>query len=311
MSETKDRLAPSILIVGSGALGCLFAARCAASGIAVTLLGHWRPALEAVRAHGICLVDMAGEEHCFPVQVVDDPQACRGALYALVLVKAWQTERAARELTVCLDSNGLALTLQNGLGNFEALRTTLGAERVALGVTTLGANLIAPGRVCIAGQGSITLGEHPGLPALTGILQQAGFAVEHGADPEGVLWGKLVINAAINPLTALLQVKNGELVRRSAARQLMADAAREVAAVAAAKGICLPFADPVSRVEAVAQKTAANRSSMLQDLQRGAPTEIDAICGAVVQAGKATGVPTPINHMLWLLIRAAREREPE
>jgi 2-dehydropantoate 2-reductase len=118
------------------------------------------------------------------------------------------------------------------------------------------------------------------------------------------LWGKLVINAAINPLTALLGVPNGELLNRSTARALMAALAREAAAVAIAQGIVLPFPDAVVAAESIARRTAANISSMLQDVLRGAPTEIDAISGAIIQAGMQTGVPTPINRTLWQLVKA-------
>jgi 2-dehydropantoate 2-reductase len=118
------------------------------------------------------------------------------------------------------------------------------------------------------------------------------------------VWGKLAINAAINPLTALLQVPNGELLERPTAQALMGSAAAEVAAVAAARGVQLPYADPPAAAQEVARRTAANYSSMLRDIQRGAPTEIDAICGAIVRAGEQAQVPTPVNRTLWQLVKA-------
>jgi 2-dehydropantoate 2-reductase len=140
------------------------------------------------------------------------------------------------------------------------------------------------------------------------LLCSAGFALEKSEDTSSLLWSKLVINAAINPLTALLNVTNGELLNRPAARDLLASTAREVAAVAAALNIRLSYPDPVVACETVAQRTALNRSSMLQDLQRGAPTEIDSICGAIVHAGEEAGIPTPINWTLWQLVKARVER---
>jgi 2-dehydropantoate 2-reductase len=238
------------------------------------------------------------------VQATSDPAECAGARLAFVLVKSWQTARAARQLAACLAAEGVALTLQNGLGNFEALADTLGPERVALGVTTMGATLLGPGWVRPGGAGPISLGAHERLAPLVALLRQAGFAVETVADPERLLWAKLVINAAINPLTALLRVPNGELLARPQARTLLAATAREAAVVAAALGQDLPYADPVAAAEDVARRTASNRSSMLQDVLRGAPTEIDAICGAIVGAGEARGVAVPVNRTLWLLVRA-------
>jgi len=101
---------------------------------------------------------------------------------------------------------------------------------------------------------------------------------------DSLAWGKLVVNAAINPLTALLGINNGELIKRSTARDLCAALATEVAAVAGKKNISLPFAYPVKAVEDVIESTAGNQSSMLQDVLRGAPTEIDAISGATISS---------------------------
>ena len=293
-----------ILILGTGALACLFAARYSAAGVPVTLLGTWPEGLDAIRRQGVRLVEADGREQAYPVQAVDNPQACAGARQVLVLVKSWQTGRAARQLAGCLSEDGLALTLQNGLGNREVLEQALGASRVALGVTTVGANLLGPGRVRPAGEGTITLGEHARIVPMVEALRKAGFTVESTSDPTSLLWGKLVINAAINPITALLGVANGELLERPEARLLAAAAAREAAEVALAQGIHLPYPNPEAAVEGVAVRTAVNRSSMLQDVQRGAPTEIDAICGAIVLAGEQCGVPTPVNRTLWLLVKA-------
>jgi 2-dehydropantoate 2-reductase len=303
-----------MLIVGTGAMACLFAARLSAAGIDVTMLGTWPEGLEALSRYGVRVVEADGTEQSYPVRVARDAQAESGFDYALVLVKSWQTGRAAWQLEACLSPEGLALTLQNGAGNYELLSQTLGSGRVALGVTTIGANLLGPGCVRPAGSGAITLSEQrdpPGPSSLSGLaelLRRAGFPVEFVSNANGLLWGKLVINAAINPLTALLGVPNGELLEREAARALMAEVAREAAAVAASLAIQLPYDDPVAAVEAVALRTAANRSSMLQDVERQAPTEIEAICGAIVRAGEQASLPTPLNRTLWLLIRALSDR---
>ena len=296
-----------ILIVGTGAMGCLFAARLAAIGQSVCMLGSWPTGLQALQNGGVRIVGADGQEQVYPVQVIEDPRARRGVRYALVLVKSWQTGRAASQLANCLADDGLALTLQNGMGNRESLAQGLGSQRVALGVATCGANLVGPGRVQPAGEGVITLGIHSRLPALADLLRDAGFVVETSADTNSLIWGKLVINAAINPLTALLGVPNGALLALPAARALLSTTAREAASVAVAQGIRLPYPDPVVAAEAIARQTASNYSSMLQDLRRGAPTEVDAINGAIVQAGEQMGVPTPVNRSLWQLVRAKVE----
>ena len=118
------------------------------------------------------------------------------------------------------------------------------------------------------------------------------------------MWGKLVVNAGINALTALLRVPNGALAASAEARALMASAIAEAAAVAQARGTPLPYDNPLAHTLAIAQATSANHSSMLQDVLRGSPTEIDAINGAVEREGQRLGVPTPVNSMLAALVRA-------
>lgn len=299
----------AVLVMGTGAMACLFAARLSGAGVPVWVYGTWAEGLHALDEWGVRLIDEEGQERAYPVQTVRHPEDCAGALEALVLVKSWQTGRAAAQLASCLAEDGMALTLQNGMGNREALIQALGARRVSLGVTTIGANLLGPGRVRLAGEGVISLSAHPGLARLTGRLRAAGFVIENEPDPTALLWGKLVINAAINPITALLRVPNGELLNRPPARQLLQTIVREAAGVAVAQGIRLPYPDPVVAVETIARRTAANRSSMLQDVLRGAPTEIDAICGAIVQAGEKTGLPTPTLRAVWQLVRAIQPEE--
>ena len=296
-----------ILIVGTGALAGLFAARLAAAGRDVTILGSWSAGLRALREHGIGLLEADGRECSYLIKATQCPAEAGLVRYALVLVKSWQTARAAEQLTACLAPDGLALTLQNGAGNREALVQALGATRVVAGVTTTGANLLAPGLVQAAGSGVISLGAHPRLGPLWDALEEAGFVLESSADVDALLWGKIVISAAINPITALLNISNGQLLEIQPARVLASGIAREAAAVAVALGIHLPYQDPQGAVEAVVRRTAANHSSMLQDIQRGAPTEINAICGTIVRAGEQTGVPTPLNLTLWRLVRARVE----
>ena len=295
-----------ILIVGTGALACLFAARLAAAGIRVQMLGTWTEGLATLTNLGVTLAQENGSLRSFPVKASANPVDFIGVHWALVLVKSWQTERAAEQLFECLAVDGVALTLQNGLGNREKLVNRLGAERVAFGITTGGATLLGPGQVRAGGEGKITIAHHPRVAPLVELLSAAEFQTETSENEDALTWGKLIVNASINPLTALLDVTNGELLKRPAARELSAALANEVAGVAAKKTIAFPFDDAVKVVEGVIERTADNQSSMLQDVRRGAPTEIEAINGAVVNAGREVGVPTPINEVMWKLVTALR-----
>jgi 2-dehydropantoate 2-reductase len=298
-----------LLIVGSGAMACLFAARLSRV-TRVILLGSWQEGLAAIESEGIRVLELDGRETHANVDVIRDPQSQCGTRAALVLVKSWQTNRAARQLEACLADDGIVLTLQNGLGNLETLRAVLGEPRAALGVTTMGATMLGPGRVRHGGDGTIFLGSHVGIDPLIETLVQAGFDVQRQQELNGLIWSKLAVNAAINPLTALLEVRNGQLMEQEATRAMMAAAAAEVAHLAGAIGVQLTIEDVADFSLQVAERTSANLSSMLQDIQRHAPTEIDAICGAISRLADQHGVVTPINWALWKLVSAKATLRP-
>ena len=295
---------PEILVIGTGAMACMFAGRFLAAGIDCCMLGSWPEGLTALALNGVRMIGEDGGEKIFQVKVSSDPRVFTGVQHVMVLVKSFQTERAANQLAGILDSQGLALTLQNGWGNYEILSQKLGPDRVALGSTTAGAHLLSPGVVKLAGEGVVTLGSHVRLRPFHELLGSAGFVVEREVDLNSIVWGKLVISCAINPLTAILGTANGVLLDRPPARALMAATAREAAAVAVAKGIKLPYPDPVIAAESIARKTAYNYSSMLQDIRRGARTEIDSVCGMIVREGEKLEVPTPVNRVLLQLVQA-------
>jgi 2-dehydropantoate 2-reductase len=278
---------------GTGAMACLFAARFALSGVArVTALGTWTEAIHAIRRNGICIEDANGtgiadvdaEFYDAPVPPAD---------LAIILVKSWQTPRLAGRIEKHLKPGGAALSLQNGLGNIEAL-----GGRVFTGVTFEGATLINPGHVARRGSGST----HIAAPEyVLELFRRAGFEA-FKCEPEkaeSLVWGKLAVNCGINALSALYGVRNGELLKQPGASVLMGKAALECAAVARARGVEFPYDDPVAEVRETARRTAGNMSSMLRDVLRGAPTECDAINGAVVREGKRLGVPVTVNEALW------------
>src|SRR5687768_11131595 len=187
----------NILIIGTGALATLFAARLTQAGYHITLLGTWKEGIDSLCRNGARLIDANGEELQFEVDATDDPRECVGAKYAIVLVKAWQTERAARQLAECLAEDGLAVTLQNGLGNRETLVGSLGEDRVALGTITVGATLLSPGLVKAGGDGVISIERNLALGPVEAALRAAKFQVNIVEDAQSVIWGKLVVNAAI------------------------------------------------------------------------------------------------------------------
>jgi 2-dehydropantoate 2-reductase len=296
-----------IAIIGTGAMGSLFAARLSGSAD-VFMLGSWREQISAISKNGLLLIHPDGLESRHIFSATTSVEEVGKAEVVLILVKGWQTECAAQKATRILTSEGLALTLQNGLGNLETVAAAVGAARVALGVTSEGATMIRPGTVRHAGAGQTFLAATERtslrLTKVMALFQAAGFESALVHDPQALLWAKLAVNAAINPLTALLRVPNGFLVEHAATRSLMSRAAEEAAAVAEAQGISLPYASASGRAIEVARATAANWSSMAQDVARGTPTEIDSICGAIIRYGDEWGVSTPVNQALLHLINS-------
>ena len=297
-----------VTIIGIGAMGCLFGARL--SRVAeVTLVGNWPAQRAVLRTQGLRLILPDGRSQTMPLTVTNDPQTAAPAELALILVKSHQTKHAAQAAKHALSPTGVALTLQNGLGNLEQLTGLLGQDRANLGITSEGAAMVEPGVVRHAGEGHTYIANSldTAVPPheIVSLFQSAGFQSSLAANALSLVWGKLAINAGINPLTAVLQVTNGFLAENEAARRLMAQASAEVAKVAAAQGIPLPFADAAAQALAVSQATSANHSSMRQDLANGRPTEIEAICGAVVEYGRRYGIATPVNAVLATAVRQA------
>ncbi len=290
-----------IAIIGIGAMGSLFGAHLHPFA-EVWLLGEWAEQLTTIRAEGLLVEVSNGRTSRCPLRATNDLSQVPPADLALILVKGHKTESAANVARQVLAPRGLTLTLQNGLGNLEKLTAILGADNVALGITSAGATMMGAGHVRVAGMGHTYLAGQPAtavtLSQVAALFRQAGFPTDLTDNPTSLVWGKLAINAGINPLTALLHVPNGYLAKNETAQSLMAQAAQEVAALAQAQHITLPYSDAARRALEVAQATATNYSSMLQDMMRGARTEVDTICGAVVAYGRGLNIPTPVNAVL-------------
>ena len=295
-----------IAVVGAGAMGSLFGGLLSAVA-EVTLVDPWREHVEAVNRQGLHLDEREGTKS-IQVAATTDPASVHDADLAIIFVKSHQTEMAGRMAAQLLTPTGLALTMQNGLGNGEVLAGIVGAARVWQGVTSQGATLLGPGHVRHAGYGASHLETRPEIATtaqrVAQLFEKAGFETHLSEDLDALVWGKLVVNVGINALTALLRVPNGSLAEFPAANHLLAAAVEEAVQVATAKGIQLPYADPVAHVTEIARITASNRSSMLQDTLRGGRTEVEVMNGAIVREGQKLGLRVPYNQALLELVRA-------
>lgn len=307
-----------ILIAGAGALGSVFGGFLRRAGEDVTLLG--RPAhLDAIAAGGLHIDGLWGAHRVGGFAVAADPRALRGP-YDLILlpVKSYDTVPMATAVAPLLAGDGVMISLQNGLGNVEQVEDAVGARR-ALGARVIfGATIPRPGAVLVTvfadptAIGSLVPGLHPERDAAArrwaARIDAAGVPAVPSETLPALLWAKVFYNAALNPLGALLDVHYGALPEDPHSRELMDAVIDEAFAVAGADGVTLRWPDAAAyRAEFYGRLVPAtydHRSSMLQDLERGRRTEVDAITGAVWRRGERHGIATPVNATLTRLLRA-------
>ncbi|HSV96232.1 MAG TPA: 2-dehydropantoate 2-reductase [Spirochaetota bacterium] len=294
-------------IVGGGAVGSLFAAFFHSAEVEFTLYEK-DPVLARAMAGGLT-VNMPDGEISFRPDIASIPAIVAGCDIVFIFVKSYSTDDAMRDITPVLKDSTLVVTLQNGIGNREIVERHLPAERVVCGSLTIGATRIDATTVSYGGTGSVVIGgSDPGaVGAVQALLELAGVPVETQGRPDEVIWRKAVINAAINPIGALLEIPNGGILESPDALVLQEAVVDECAAVAASRGIAIDARELNEATRDVCRKTAANLCSMLQDLRAGRRTEIDSINGAMARFGREAGIAAPYNEALFRLVRA-RER---
>jgi 2-dehydropantoate 2-reductase len=315
-----------VLVAGAGALGSVVGGLLATRGWPVTLLGR-AGHLDAVRRAGLRVDGLFGDHRVRDLSCVSDAGALRGRFSTVLLtVKSWDTEAMSRLVARVLSPDGLVVSMQNGLGNLERIAGVVGAARVLGARVIFGSEVVAPGHVRVTVEAAPVLVGSPdpadgarvsAAERWAAALDAAGIPAAPTATLVAELWAKVFYNAALNPLGAMLGVPYGWLAADPDARRVMDDAIDEAFAVARAEGVPVAWPDASAYralfYDRLVPATARHRSSMLQDLERGRPTEIDAINGHVAARGAALGVPTPVNLSLTRMIRARvrRLREPE
>ncbi|NQS72458.1 MAG: 2-dehydropantoate 2-reductase [Desulfobulbaceae bacterium] len=299
-----------VVVIGAGAMGCLFGALLAPHA-KITLCCRHEQLAHTLSTRGIFLHGLEGGLQRVPVHAISTDKVLEGENfdYAIICTKAHAGSAAAAIAQALLRPDGLALTLQNGLGNRERLAEHLGLERSLVGITSQAATLLEPGQVRHAGAGDTVLAPDGGqqwrqaLP-LVALFNSAGISTTVTDDSQGLIWSKLLVNVGINALAALLRVPNGVLANEPVCRTIMAQAVEEAVQVAQASGVELPYEKPFEHVLELCVQTAANRASTLQDILRQAPTEVEVINGAVAALGVQYTIPTPVNSTLTQLIKA-------
>jgi 2-dehydropantoate 2-reductase len=275
-----------VTVAGCGALGSLIAARLIEGGVKVQAFQRAGAQLEALKESGITIeADRTGTTSRFQlVAVSDDPADLRPSNLIIVLVKAYSTEGVSAVRDV-LQEGGIVLTLQNGLGNPEKLAPVFGEANLAAGVATYGAYRLSPGVIRWGGDGWIFWGPWKvGLDMawVRDLFTGAGLNATYVEDPRPAIWRKLVINAMVNTTAALTGMKNSELLASPLALAMMKKLGQETVIAASRAGVQLDFDDMWTMHLDNLERTAANKPSMLQDLEAQRQTEIDAISGGVL-----------------------------
>ena len=296
-----------IAILGAGAIGSLFGALLWESGEDVVLIGRKRH-VDAIKSRGLKVSGISGERIVKPKAVTTTQEVGKVDLI-IISVKSYDTKQAAKEALNMIHHNTVVLTIQNGLGNIEKLCEIIGEKHVVGGVTMQGSTLVKPGEIYHAGKGPTIIGELNGeitnrIKRIAETFNKAKIETQITQNIWGVLWDKLIINVGINALTAILRVRNGELIKIPEIRDIMIEAVKEAVNVAKALNIKLEIEDHVRKVIEVAEATANNKSSMLQDIEKGKRTEIDYINGAIVKLGKKLKIKTPVNKTLTAIVKA-------
>jgi 2-dehydropantoate 2-reductase len=295
-------------ILGAGAMGCLYGGMLSEAECDVVLIDVWKEHMDAVNARGLKIEEQGEDRTVKNIRGVTNPADAGPVDLIIVFVKATGTEQAMRSALCLVGESTTVLTLQNGLGNVEKLCRVEDPWRVVAGTTGHGSTLVEPGHIRHAGVGNTVVGDPNAdgpssrVEALAAFFNGAKLTTQISTNVMGLIWTKLVANVGINALTAVTGLKNGRLVDFPETAELMKAAVEEACAVAKAKGIRFEVDDPLDHTVRIARRTAANRSSMLQDVTAKRPTEISVINGAIVEEGKKLGIPTPVNAVLTNLV---------
>jgi 2-dehydropantoate 2-reductase len=302
-----------IAIIGAGAMGSLYGGKLCDAGNEVYLVDIWKEHVDKINSEGLIIMEDGKD-------VVSHPIAVTGAEnvgivdLAVIFVKSINTEDGVKNSSAVLGEDTLVLSLQNGYGNIEKIARHVRKENIIAGTTAHGATMIGPGCIKHAGSGITHIGAVEGngndrAEKVAVAMRKAGFETDVSEKVMDLIWSKLLINVGINALTAILGIKNGQLLDYDESIEMMKLAVSEAVMVANACGMEFDAENVITGVADVARKTSQNKSSMLQDTLKRRKTEIDTINGAVVLEGIKHGIKTPVNNMLTNLIKVIEKKD--
>jgi len=297
-----------VTVIGAGAMGSLFGGLLHRAGNAVTLVDVRAEHVAALRKRDLTIEQSDGTRIAVRVPATTDAGEALAADLFLLFVKTPFTAAALKPFAGRIPARAMVLTLQNGIGNDEAIARALGRRvQISLGVTAQTATPLGPTAVRHRSSGPTIIGLPDGqrpseIEAIAAAFSEAGIPTRTTRHVFEHVWQKLLVNVGINALTALANLPNGMLFADPELTTLVRRLVAEAAAVMRAEGIPAPPRDPLDFVRAVAEATRADRSSMLEDVLAGRRTEIDAINGAIVRLGERHGVDVTANRVVTTLV---------
>jgi 2-dehydropantoate 2-reductase len=299
---------PRVAVVGAGAVGGYFGGMLARAGAPVVMIGR-AAFVNAVQKNGL-LLDTLQFKETVRVETSTALDAARGADVVLFCVKTTDTEATARALAPLLPSTAMVVSLQNGVDNAEKIRAA-GVNALSA-VVYVAASVPEPGSVKHVGRGDLVIGPREVRSEnFAALFERAGVACRISDNIDGELWTKLIWNCALNAISALGRAKYGQIAASEDAHKIVETVVNEVLAVARAAGIRLPGVETpqagLAGALKIATQMAGAMSSTGQDLLRGKRTEIDSLNGLIARRGTELGVPTPVNHALYALVKLAEE----
>ena len=307
---TEQQGWPKIAVVGAGAVGGYFGGLLARAGAPVVMIGR-SAFVEAVKKNGLFL-DTLHFQESVRVDASTELSAARGADVVLFCVKTTDNAATARALAALLAPEAIVLSFQNGVDNVEQIRAAAAMEALPT-VVYVAASVPEPGRVKHVGRGDLVFGpKNEKTERIAALFSRANVSCCISENIEGELWTKLVWNCALNAVSALGRAKYGQIAASADARKVVETVVDEVLAVARAANIHPPgLEDPkvaIAGAFKIATQMAEAFSSTAQDMNRGKRTEIDSLNGYISRRGAELGVPTPVNHALYALVKLAEGR---
>jgi len=297
-----------IVVVGSGAIGCLFGGLLAKSGHDVWMIDKDKEVVEKIKKEGICIVTNGEELQPIQTKSISNPGEIKSCDFILLCVKCFDTEEAVKGISHIIKGETTLLTLQTGIGNIKIASSIIPETNILGGVTYSGTTVLSPGRIRYVSPGDTYIGEINGKETervrhLIEAFKKSGIETMISDNIIGHIWSKAIIYAGINPLTAILHIKNGQLLDKIESINLLREIIKEGIEIAERSGRRLIYDDPYDSLFYFCKNTSENLSPMLQDILNKKKTEIDALNGAIVEKGRKIGMHTPVNRAIRDIIK--------